>query len=203
MRCDFLPIIGGSFHRNSLADTGDVRADSSEDSDGAVGCAHIARHRVHGSDEWRIFGTDEHGHDIAEVPLAADRARSIQPWSWLPHLRFNFGSQPPHIVAWSMVAVAIIVMAVTTALVENRGIYQTASAPTNEAIVAVRFIAQATAEDITTFLETYNGNIIDVPRPGGFYRVRIAGPTLPQDELKKVAARMAQDRVVEMIAIPQ
>jgi hypothetical protein len=102
-----------------------------------------------------------------------------------------------------MVALAIVVLTNTTVLVANRDIYETASAPTNEAIVAVRFIAQATAEDITTFLKTYNGSIIDPPRPGGFYRVRIAGPTLSQEELKKVAARMAQDRVVEMIAVPQ
>jgi hypothetical protein len=96
-----------------------------------------------------------------------------------------------------MVALAIVVLADTIVSVANRGVYETASAPTNEAIVAVRFIAQVTAEDITAFLETYNGNIIDVPRPGGFYRVRIAGPTLSQEELKKVAARMAQE-VVEM-----
>jgi hypothetical protein len=102
-----------------------------------------------------------------------------------------------------MVALAIVVLADTIVSVANRGVYETASAPTNGAIVAVRFIAQATSEDITTFLETYNGNIIDVPRPGGFYRVRIAGPTLSQEELKKVAARMAQDRVVEMIAVSQ
>ena len=98
---------------------------------------------------------------------------------------------------------AIVVLAVMTVLVENRGTYQTASASTKGAVVAVRFVAQVAAADITTFLETYKGTILDVPRPGGFYRVRIAGPTLPQDELKKVAARMAQDRVVEMIAIPQ
>ena len=204
MRRDFLPIIGGSsFHRNSLTDTGAVRADSSEDTNGAVGCAHIARHRVHGSDEWRIFVTDEHGHDIAEVPLAADRARSIRPWSWLPSFPSNFGSQSPHIVAWSMVAVAIVVLAVMTVLVENRGRYQTASTPTNAAVVAVRFVAQATAADITTFLETYKGTILDVPRPGGFYRIRVAGPTVSQEALKKVTARMEQDKIVEMIAAPQ
>ena len=180
-----------------------MRPHASEDAEGAIGCAHIARHRVHGCAECRIFVTDEYGHEVAEVPFAADRTRSIRSWSWLSSFPFNYGSQPPHIVAWSMAAVAIAVVAVTTVLVENRSIYQTASAPTNISVVAVRFVAQATAADITTFLETYKGTILDVPRPGGFYRVRIAGPTLSQDELKKVAARMAQDRVVEMIAVPQ
>ena len=203
MRRDFLPIIGGSSFRNSLTDTGAMRPRSSEDTEGAVGCAHIARHRVHGCAECRIVVTDEYGHEVAEVPLAANRARSVRPWSWLLSFSSNFGSQSPEIVAWSVVAVAIVVLAVMTVLVENRGTYQTASASTKGAVVAVRFVAQATAADITTFLETYKGTILDVPRPGGFYRIRISEPTVSQEEIKKVAARMAQDRVVEMIAVPQ
>jgi hypothetical protein len=203
MRRDFLPIIGGSFDRNSLTDKEAMRSDPSEDTEGAVGCAHIARHRVHGCPECRVFVTDEHGHEVAEVPLPADRARNFRTWSWLPNFPFNFGSQSPHIVAWSMAAVAIVVLAVTTVLVANRSNYQTASAPTKIAVVAVRFVAQATAEDISIFLDTYNGTILDVPRPGGFYRIRVSDQTLSQEELKKVAARMAQDRAVEMIAVPQ
>ena len=34
-------------------------------------------------------------------------------------------------------------------------------------------------------------------------RIRVSDQTLSQEELKKVAARMAQDRAVEMIAVPQ
>jgi hypothetical protein len=102
-----------------------------------------------------------------------------------------------------MVAVAIVVLAVTTVLVDNRSMYQTASAPTTSALVSVRFVAQATAADIATFLETYKGTIIAEPRPGGFYRIRISEPKLLPEELKRVAARMAEDRVVEMIAVPQ
>ena len=196
----FLPIFEGSPFRKSLTDKGAMCPDSSEDPEGAVGCAHIARHRVHGCAECRIFVTDEHGHEVAEVSLAADRACSIRFWSWLPNFPINFGSQSAHIAVCLMVAVAIVVLAVTTVLIEYRGIYQTASAPTKGAVVAVRFVAQATTADI--FLETYKGTIVDVPRPGGFYRVRITDPTLSQKEFKKVAARMSQDRVVEMIALP-
>jgi hypothetical protein len=198
---DFLPIIREDILQNPLEDQGTVLSDTSKVTE--VGCAHIARHRDHGCAEWKIFVVDDHGNRIMEVPLPTVPDRSIRSRSWLPSFSFNSGSRSTHIVAWSMVALAIVVLADTIVSVANRGVYETASAPTNEAIVAVRFIAQVTAEDITAFLETYNGNIIDVPRPGGFYRVRIAGPTLSQEELKKVAARMAQDKVVEMIAVPQ
>jgi hypothetical protein len=102
----------------------------------AVGRARIARHRVQGSAESKIFVTQGHGNNIVEVPLSAVPARSIRPWSWRPSFPSNLGSQSPHIVAWSMVAVAIVVLAVTTELVKNRGIYQTASALTKSAVVA-------------------------------------------------------------------
>ena len=198
---DFLPIIREDFLQNPLKDRGTVLSNASEVTE--VGRAHIARHRDHGCAEWKIFVADVHGNRIMEVPLPSVPDRSIRSRSWLPSFSFNFSPHSAHVVAWSMVALAIVVLANTTVLVANRDIYETASAPANEAVVAVRFIAQATAEKISTFLDTYNGNIIDVPRSGGFYRVRIAGPTLSQEELKKVAARMAQDMVVEMIAVPQ
>ena len=44
---------------------------------------------------------------------------------------------------------------------------------------------------------------MDGPRSGDFYRIRISETTLPQEELTKVAARMAQEKVVEFIAVPQ
>jgi hypothetical protein len=183
---DFLPIIRETFLQNPSKDRGTVLSNASEVTE--VGRAHIARHRDHGCAEWKSFVADVHGNRIIEVPLPSVSDRRIRSRSWLASFSFNFSPHSAHVVAWSMVALAIVVLANTTVLVANRDIYETASAPANEAVVAVRFIAQATAEKISTFLDTYNGNIIDVPRPGGFYRVRMAGPTLSQEDLKKVAA---------------
>jgi hypothetical protein len=103
---------------------------------------------------------------------------------------------------------AIIELALGTLLItvhiENRGIYQAASAPTTSGVLAVRFATEATAADIATFLETHKGIIVEVPRPGGFYRVRLSEPTsLSLEDLRMVAARMAQDPVVDLIAVPQ
>jgi Flp pilus assembly pilin Flp len=133
---------------------------------------------------------------------------SMRHWSWLQSIPSNFESQSRHVIQESLIAMAIVVLAVTTVLItvltENGGIYQTASAPTTSGVVAVRFVVQATAADIATFLETHKATIVKVPQPGGFYRVRIFEATsLSLEELKKVAARMAQDPVVELIAVPQ
>jgi pilus assembly protein Flp/PilA len=140
--------------------------------------------------------------------LVRTLAGSMRPWSWLQSFPSNFESQARHVIQGSLAAMAIVMLAVTTVLItvliENRGIYQTASAPTASGVVAVRFVVKATAADIATFLETHKGIIVEVPRPGGFYRVRIFEPTASSlEELKKVAAHMAQDPVVELIAVPQ
>jgi hypothetical protein len=83
------------------------------------------------------------------------------------------------------------------------GGYQTASAPSGGAIVAVRFAPQASAADITEFLDAYNASLVGGPRPAGFYRLRIEEATMPQEELAKLVGRMARERVVEFAAAVQ
>jgi hypothetical protein len=51
---------------------------------------------------------DDHGNRIMEVPLPTVPDRSIRSRSWLPSFSFNSGSRSTHIVAWSMVALAIV-----------------------------------------------------------------------------------------------
>jgi len=36
-----------------------------------------------------------------------------------------------------------------------------------------------------------------LPKPGGFYRVRIAMKTLAKEELSRIVSKMRQERVVE------
>jgi hypothetical protein len=87
---------------------------------------------------------------------------------------------------------------------EERGptTYTTASAPTGETIIAVRFVAQATAADAASFFETYKAQLIDPPR-GGFYRIRISSSQVPSDELARLVARMQQENIVEFVAVQQ
>ena len=61
----------------------------------------------------------------------------------------------------------------------------------------VRFARQASAAEITKFLETYQATLVDGPREGGVYRVRIAMTSLAKEELGRVVTRMRQERVVE------
>jgi hypothetical protein len=61
----------------------------------------------------------------------------------------------------------------------------------------VRFAREASAGEITRFLEEYQATLVDGPKPGGYYRVRIAMKTLAKEELARIVSRMRQDRVVE------
>jgi anti-sigma-K factor RskA len=60
----------------------------------------------------------------------------------------------------------------------------------------VRFAREASAAEITRFLESNQATLVDGPRPGGVYRVRIAVTKLARDEFTRIVSRMREDRVV-------
>jgi hypothetical protein len=60
----------------------------------------------------------------------------------------------------------------------------------------VRFVREANAAEITNFLQDYQATLVDGPKPGGLYRVRIAVDKLAKEELAHVMARMRHERVV-------
>jgi hypothetical protein len=82
---------------------------------------------------------------------------------------------------------------------EGRG-YQTASAPAEGIIVAVRFVPQASTADITKILNAYNASLVSDQRPGGLLRLRIGGTILSQEEVAKIVDRIAQEQVVQFVA---
>src|SRR5712692_5253107 len=167
----------------------------------------VARHGFRGSTQtWKVVVTDENGDEVLTVPLSEIRARMPRTWFGLgghiAKLKSNFG---PRTFVWLVAAavLAIIVQAaVTTVLItKQRGSYQTASAPTEGAIVAIRFVPNASMADITKFLDAYKASLVDGPRRDGFYRLRITDTTLPREELAKIVGRMAQEKAVEFAAI--
>ncbi len=61
----------------------------------------------------------------------------------------------------------------------------------------VRFVRQASAGEITSFLQNYQAALVDGPTPGGLYRVRVAMTSLAKEELARIVQRMRQERIVE------
>jgi hypothetical protein len=64
----------------------------------------------------------------------------------------------------------------------------------------VRFARQASAGEITSFLQHYQAAVVDGPNTGGAYRVRVAMSRLAKGEIARIVDRMRQDRVVEFAA---
>ena len=77
--------------------------------------------------------------------------------------------------------------------------YEQSAAPQGSFAI-VRFAPQASAADITKFLEDNKVAIVDGPKPGGLYRVRVANSVLPKDELAKTVSRLQQGKVIVFIA---
>ena len=61
----------------------------------------------------------------------------------------------------------------------------------------VRFARQASAAEITNFLQNYQAALVDGPTPGGLYRVRLAMTSLAKEELGRIIEKMRRDRIVE------
>jgi anti-sigma factor RsiW len=124
-------------------------------------------------------------------------------------VREFFASLSPRTLAWSASAAALAIVlqaAVIGGIVikEQSAGYETASAPSNAAdgtYAVIRFQPQASAADITKFLETNNLRIADGPSAGGLYLVRIAGNKVPKADLARIIKTLQVDPVVGLIAV--
>ena len=120
---------------------------------------------------------------------------------------FLAGLSPPAL-AWSAGAAALVIVVQTgligSAILNGQtSVFETASAPSSTnaqgAFVLIRFAPQASAADITMFLEANKASIVGGPS-GGLYRVRVAAVTLPNEELANIIKRLQDDKIVSFIA---
>jgi hypothetical protein len=186
-----------------LAGAGEARKE-------AVGLAQdITKHGIHEPPQtWAVIVTDENGDEVLTVPLSGKRGRKISAGfdlgSRIARLEAAFGRGT---IVWLIgAAVLAIILQATVSNVrvaQQQADYQTASAPTEGAVVAVRFAAQASMADVAKFLDAYGASFAGGPRTGDLYHLRIGDTPLPPAELAKVASRMAQEKVVTFaVAVP-
>jgi anti-sigma factor RsiW len=126
-------------------------------------------------------------------------------------IRDFFAELSPRTLAWSASAAALAILlqaGVIAGIVlkeKSAGGYETAAAPKSVAgdgtYALIRFQPQATAADITNFLETNKLSIADGPSAGGLYRVRIAAKATPKADLDRILKTLQDDKVVGFIAV--
>lgn len=140
----------------------------------------------------------------AEAPVA--RKSSFNLGAWLTEFVSGFS---PRTVAWTAAAatVAIVVQAavLTTVVVKDQsgndfGLASAASDP----LAYVRFAPHATATDITKFLDAHKAVMVDGPKKGGMFSIRLPASGMSKPEIAKLVQQMqAESRVVEFIAAKQ
>jgi hypothetical protein len=103
--------------------------------------------------------------------------------------------------SFAVAAIALQAFLLVSMATKSQAPFETASLnPTvtgHGTFAMVRFAHEASAGEITRFLEDYQATLVDGPKPGGFYRVRLTMKTLAKEELARIVSRMRQERVVE------
>jgi hypothetical protein len=141
---------------------------------------------------------------------AIDNERKPVPSQWASGLRtwltdlFVPRLQVSRVLVFSASAAALIMVlqaaVIAKMVLADRGggaVFETASAPISTtrgieigSYAMVRFAPQANIADLTKFLDSRGASIVDGPRLGGLFRVRIAPARLAPDELARAITEL-------------
>lgn len=112
-------------------------------------------------------------------------------------------------VRWAAIAVAALIViqaaAIATLVVNDRGgTYQTASGERGGDGVSalVVFTDQATAPAISRLLAEFDATIVDGPKPGGVYKIRLRTEDRPQTAPEELLRRLAERRGLVRTVLP-
>lgn len=148
--------------------------------------------------------------DIEADASTAKRAPSFNFGAWLSDKLSSF---QPRTLAWSASAAALAIVLQAGLLAgmlvhERQGAeFETASfrsidLPPQAArgtYAYLSFAPQATAAEITKFLETYKIAMVEGPSGGGVYTVRLAMTGMPKEELAKLVKKLQDESVVRFV----
>jgi hypothetical protein len=140
---------------------------------------------------------------MASIEAEADAARKRAPGAAAGWLTGFFANLSPRTmaVAASFATLAIALQAFMLADIFTKpenGVsdYGLSTGHRGGTFAMVSFARQASAAEITDFLQNYQATLVDGPTPGGLYRVRLAMTALAKEEVGRVIARMRQERIV-------
>jgi hypothetical protein len=152
---------------------------------------------------------------LAGIEAEGSTARKRRSFDLAAFIAERLALFTPRTLAWSATA-AVLAIVLQAGLLAGLYVgdraseipfgYRTASAPTRSFTPAgsyalIGFAPQASAADVTKFLETHNISVVDGPRTGGLYRIRVSVTALPKADLARVVKQMQDDsKVVRFIA---
>lgn len=131
-------------------------------------------------------------------------------WDWASRL---FGAPVPAGLQWAAAAAVVIIVIQAGALgvllspggPQGAG-YETASrenvAPAEGTFALIRFSDQATASEIAGFLSDADMTIVDGPKPGGVWKVRLSQRTLTSAEKDDLLKKLRSNQNLVTMAVP-
>jgi hypothetical protein len=165
----------------------------------------IVRHGFH-RPTWQMVVIDENGDRAFTVPLVEIRAGKMRALLDLLHriviYEPRFRSQ---LFTWLLLAAVLAMIAQAT--VATRRVkgpsddYQLASVSTGKAFINVRFAQRTSVAELNSFLAAYKASLMSCSLPGGWYCLRISGPTMGRESLEKIANKMKQETIVSSAVV--
>ncbi|HEV2955244.1 MAG TPA: hypothetical protein VGX95_03925 [Xanthobacteraceae bacterium] len=152
---------------------------------------------------------------LAGIEAEGAKGRKRRSFSLAAFIGERLNLFSPRTLAWSAVtaALAIVLQAGLLANLyinepgsEAPAAYRTASAPTRSlgsagTYALIGFAPQATAADVTKFLDAHKATIVDGPKPGGLYRIRVSATALPKNDLAAIMKQMQDEsKIVRFVA---
>jgi hypothetical protein len=149
--------------------------------------------------------------DIEADASSARRARaSFNLGAWLSETLSSFS---PRTLAWSATAAALAVVLQAGLLAgmfvsERQGgaLFDTASyhdvtksVPDNGTYAVMIFAPQASIGDVNKLLETYKIDLVDGPKAGNTYTVRLSMTGMPKEELARLVKQLQDEKSVRLI----
>jgi len=154
----------------------------------------------------RLMATIEN-EEAANPSLASVKPVLV---GWMSKL---FGTPVPAAMQWAGTAAAVLIVAqgialgvlMTSGVSQGPG-YETASGPTQKAAAGsfalVQFSEDATAENINGLLTEMGLNIVDGPKPGGVYKVRLSSATLEDSKRDTILRELLSHEGLVTLAVP-
>lgn len=145
---------------------------------------------------------------VASLPAAGPRGAPWQTGGLLFRKVADFFTAPTAgAVRWAAVAAAALVVvqaaAITTLVVGDRGArYESAYGPTVGVSAFVVFADQATAPAISRLLAEFDASIVDGPKPGGVYKIRLRTEDRSDAAREGLLRRLAERRDIVRTVLP-
>lgn len=140
-------------------------------------------------------------------------AREQSPRGWLRRIGERLARLPPPMLAGSALAACLLLLLQAGLLTGawlggSKTTYETAShggsgPPAGGAFILVAFAPAATAAQITEALAETGLSIVDGPRAGGIYRLRLRERADVQDNLDAVLGRLRASSGLVVLAVPE